>query len=124
MSLFIQIQQCLESTERAEETIRNTSVLKYQWSNKEKKEIIYFWIKDLFSLIKKDPLKIGQREPLLFVLADKIGLDNKSFLLNFLRNLKDYQEHPLLKDWKFSNKIKEEEKKVMIESIIPALLNW
>lgn len=124
MNLFTNIQSCIESTERAEETIRNTSVLKYQWSNREKKERIYFWIKDLFFLFKKDPLKVGQREPLLFVLADKITLSNTSFLFLFLKDLKGYQEHPLLKDWKFSNKVKEEEKKHMLEMIIPAILHW
>ncbi|MDP3729088.1 MAG: hypothetical protein Q8R18_06595 [bacterium] len=121
MSLFILIQQCLESTERAEKTIKNISVLKYEWENKEKKEIVYLWMKDIFSLLKKDPMKIGQIEPLLFVLADKIVLQNKSFLFKFLKDLNKYHTHLLLESWRAS---KEEEKKVMIEAIITAIIEW
>ena len=108
MSIFTNIEQCLESTERAKETIKKTTVLKYQWNSKEKRDIINYWIRDLFSLIKKDPMSIPKREPLLFVLADKIILEDKSFLFNFLRDLKKYQTDPLLETWKAS---KEEEKK-------------
>ncbi len=124
MSLFTNIQNCLETTERAEETIKNIPVLKYQWDNKEKREIISIWIKSLFFLLKKEPLKKGQREPLLFVLADKIILPRASFLILFLKELKEKQDHPLLKDWKYSNKAKEEEKRYMLEMIIPVLIDW
>ncbi len=121
MSIFTNIEQCLESTERAKETIKKTTVLKYQWNSKEKRDIINYWIRDLFSLLKKDPMSIPKREPLLFVLADKIILEDKSFLFNFLRDLKKYQTDPLLETWKAS---KEEEKKVMLEAVITALIEW
>jgi len=119
MELFRNIQQCLEYSERIESLLA-ASPRKIKIGSKEKREIVSLWLQSLFSLIKKDPDRVPKREPLLFILVDKITLENKSLLFRFLKDLKEVKNHPFLQEdpKKYQQQLK------IIEIIIPTLLDW
>ncbi len=92
MHLFNQINLALSDTENVERFLTNKP---FDWSNKTKRLAVSKWLKSLYNLSTKNIENPPNLEPLLFVLSDKICIEEKGRIFIFLRSLlKDYYNIP------------------------------
>ena len=89
MSYFNAIQEAIEQTERAQNVIRNYSAATFPWADVQKRTVISVWLLYIFGLATRDIATAGNREPILFMLADKICVEDKGRLLKFINEMHD-----------------------------------